>query len=298
MFRSKILAVICALLLASPGYAQITMTGAGKKAGTASYTGPGDLATYKGWWGFRAYSAAVAVSGTQKAAKIVKTSSGEKCDFLIATSGDIGNSTACDMGTGTVSLATFCAGGCTIDQWYDQTGNGNHAFGNLNDQLTVSCLNGHPCFHNAGSGYLSTLASTTNQPFSTTFVAERTGGTLSANGILAGASNAVYWNGANTIHAFFGADIQQTASDSAWHVINFSVTGGSGNLNVDGTAATGSVGGNAMDPNFLITAATTAPSSVVTGDVAEGGILATDVSASFHNICLNMKAYYALGATC
>lgn len=60
-----------------------------------SYIGPGDIAPGAiAWWGGRGYSAASAATGTEKAYNLRRQSDSIACDFLIATTGDMGLSTA------------------------------------------------------------------------------------------------------------------------------------------------------------------------------------------------------------
>lgn len=75
----------------------------------ASYTGPGDLATWKSWFGLRAHSAAVAAPGTNVAVHIINLDpAGNDCDVLITTAGALGNVTGCTTGADNgKSLATF-----------------------------------------------------------------------------------------------------------------------------------------------------------------------------------------------
>ena len=82
-----------------------------------AYVGPGDIVSgATAWYGLRAYSAAVAATGTQKAINISRASDNTTKDILIRKSGNLDTPTA----------ATFCASDHLLcDEWYDQTGNGN-----------------------------------------------------------------------------------------------------------------------------------------------------------------------------
>ena len=77
-------------------------------AAAPAYTGPGDIvASATAWWGLRAYDAAVAATGTTKAANLRRASDNTACDFDIATSGALGTSdSGCSLGGG-LSLASF-----------------------------------------------------------------------------------------------------------------------------------------------------------------------------------------------
>lgn len=99
----KTLALVLALLAPltalaqggiGPGPGTVHSTGGG-----GGYTGPGDVvAGATAWYGLRAYSAAVAATGTQKAVKIRRASDDHLCDVLIATSGLLGNTANCGTG--------------------------------------------------------------------------------------------------------------------------------------------------------------------------------------------------------
>src|SRR6185312_3510878 len=84
-----------------------------------------DITTFTAWWGFRAYTGAIAAAGTQKLFNARRSSDSETCDFLVATSGGVGLSTSCSGADNGVSLATFCnATSCFATKMYDQTGGG------------------------------------------------------------------------------------------------------------------------------------------------------------------------------
>lgn len=64
-------------------------------AGGGSYTGPGDVVSGAFYWvGLRAYNAAVAATGTQKAIKVRRASDNTTLDILILTSGALNNAAA------------------------------------------------------------------------------------------------------------------------------------------------------------------------------------------------------------
>ncbi len=64
------------------------------------YQGAGDVASsWQTWFGLRAFSSAVAVTGTTVALNIKRLSDNHTCDVLIATTGGLGNTTNCSTGT-------------------------------------------------------------------------------------------------------------------------------------------------------------------------------------------------------
>lgn len=95
-------------VLSNPGgvAAAWTLSGNG-----AAYSGPGDImaSVATPWVGLRGYSNAVALTGTQKAVNLRRASDGVACDFLVATNGALGLSTAaCNSSTqGGLTTAAF-----------------------------------------------------------------------------------------------------------------------------------------------------------------------------------------------
>jgi hypothetical protein len=93
------------------------------------YVGPGDLKTFKAWWGVRGYSAAYAAPGTNPGIDVVDTATGGfSCTVPIATTGKLDLVSNVCVGN-TVNVVTFCtvthAAGCSVTKMYDQTGGGN-----------------------------------------------------------------------------------------------------------------------------------------------------------------------------
>ena len=104
-----------------------------------AYVGPGDIVSgATAWYGLRAYSAAVAATGTQKAINIRRASDNTTKDILIRKSGNLDTPTA----------ATFCASTtCYVTKWYDQSGGGHdmtQATAANQPELILSALNGLP----------------------------------------------------------------------------------------------------------------------------------------------------------
>lgn len=107
--------VLLILLAASPAHGWIAQ----KPAPT--YTGPGDIIAFTFWHGLRAYSAAVAASGTAKMMRIRNPTSGELCDVLVASNGGLGNTANCTGSGAGQSVSSFCGGAdCRIATMYDQ----------------------------------------------------------------------------------------------------------------------------------------------------------------------------------
>lgn len=98
-----LLALIALALLGRPADAQFLGGGT-----TATYVGPGDIVSgATAWYGLRAYKAAYASPGTNKSVNLRRASDNATCDFVIATSGDLGGTAStCAQGSG-LSLAAF-----------------------------------------------------------------------------------------------------------------------------------------------------------------------------------------------
>lgn len=118
----------------------------------ASYTGPGDYASFTFWYGLRAYSAAVAATGTQKSINIKRDSDSSTTDVLILTDGTL------DV----ASASTFCAATtCRVEKIYDQVA-GNACGGASCDvivgghvthpTLVFNCNGSLPCVERYGTG--------------------------------------------------------------------------------------------------------------------------------------------------
>ena len=107
--------------------------------GYSAYVGPGDIVSgATAWYGLRAYSAAVAATGTQKAINIRRASDNTTKDILIRKKRQSRSPTA----------STFCASTtCYVTKWYDQSGDGHNmtqATARKPTELILSALNGLP----------------------------------------------------------------------------------------------------------------------------------------------------------
>lgn len=314
MQRRRLYWLLIALLFACPAQAQQNVVGSGVygdvKVSVSSYTGPGDIvAGATAWWGLRAYSSAVASSGTQKAVNLRNINTSETCDILIATSGGLaGTVTNCSGASSGVALSVFCLTACAITKAYDQTGNSNDVSqSTAASQLTItlSCVNSLPCMVGSGSQLLVTSAFTwtSAQPFSfsTTYKGSGPGRLVSGYN---GNCGVLYQPGANAIEIFAGNSLNEATTDNIWHagagVANgassiISADGAMNSANTAGTNGTCTVGlGIMSDPgggnNF-------------TGNMTEGGAwgLTAFSASNIIAICKNEQAYYNatnFSATC
>lgn len=108
-------------------------------ASAGAYVGAGDIVSgWTAWYGLRAYSAAVAATGTQKAINVRRSSDNTTMDILILTNGKVDTATA----------STFIGGGSGfVTKWYDQSGHGNdasQATAGQQPQLTFSFVGTFP----------------------------------------------------------------------------------------------------------------------------------------------------------
>lgn len=296
--------LVAALLAFAPAVAtaSVTTTGAGKVpsgGGGGGYTGPGDIVSgAKSWYGLRAYSAAVAATGTQKAVNVTRASDSHTCDILIATNGDLG-STAAACTDGVVAAATWCSSICTINTWYDQSGNGFNASTSSDpgSTLVFSCQGGKACTAGSGAQSLNVASFTTlAQPLTISAVAIRTSGT-SQSDILVG-SVGVYFKGADTLAAYFGAEPTVAATDNVWHALQFVVNDAvASSIRVDGTANTGQTMGTSSLDAYQIWRQS--GGSFLTGKIAEVGVWPLAfTSGQQTSMCGNQNTYYTLGKTC
>jgi hypothetical protein len=305
MSRSKVLGFLFALLLGFPAYAQMTTTGAGKlPVIVAAYVGPGDIVgSAKAWWGLRAYSAAQ-TDGTHKAINVIRASDSQTCDVFINTSGGLGNTTACSGAANGTAIATFCnATTCKVVTRYDQTGNGNdltQATGAKQAVLTFSCRGSLPCeAYAAGQNYGATF-STTNNPFTLSAVAIRTGAFTSEGDMFIQSGAGFYFDtSSNTVSYFNGGAISVTASDNAWHAMELSVDGTASAFIIDGGTPVTTANSFNMTGTLVVGDKSSTPTNGLTGNVGEMGIWPIKFTGTqATNICHNQFVYWGTSTSC
>jgi hypothetical protein len=184
---------------------------------TQTYAGPGDLvAGASGWFGLRAYSAAVAAGGTQKAINIRRTSDSASMEILILPSGDL------DVATAT----TFCnATTCFVTKAYDQSGNGKDATQPTQaaqPQLVFNGLGVRPTLVASGTQWLGTAVPSVSQPLTLSSVSARTGNFTAQGDIIAGA-NGHFYGATAVVGGYYGASASVAATNSAAHAIQFAI---------------------------------------------------------------------------
>jgi hypothetical protein len=205
--------------------------------GGGIYQGPGDLVTGSvAWFGLRAFNAA-ALSGTQKSINIVRASDSTAKDIYILPTGGLDVNTA----------SAFCAATtCAVAVWYDQSGLGQNLSSGAPTRgtLTFNCLGGNPCVTLNGTSqyYVYFPVGTTSQPITTSAVVTRTANFASSNVIFLSQTSPYLnggWGSANDLFIYAGTgSATASATDSAWHALQFIANGASSFISVDNVAGT------------------------------------------------------------
>jgi hypothetical protein len=262
------------------------------------YVGPGDIVSgATAWYGLRAYNLAY-TTGTNKAINIRRASDNTTMDIVILTSGALDTSTA----------ATFCASTtCYVDEWYDQTGNGNNVTQSTNsNQPTISfnCIGSLPCVgYSSTTMRLSGSIPSVSQPLTMSAVAERTGNTSNANGIIStytGSQPTLYFQSTTNTIVIYASNswVTATANDNAWHAIQGVFNAGTSVLSIDGISMTGSMVGTATSTSLNIG---NNPSQNVglTGNIGEAGLWPSGFSTQQQsNMCHNQYTYWGTSTAC
>jgi hypothetical protein len=285
--------------------------------GTAQF--PGDIATYTMWWGLRAYSAAVAATGTQKALDLRRVSDNATCTALIGTNGDLDLTvgTPCNSSTQTVT-AWIGASTATVSKIYDQT-NGNACSGASCDLVqatagnqpnllltgcggsgTLPCLQGGP---NQGSGALTSANNfTTSVPSSRSLVGDRPVSSSlqiqEMSVVIAQSSKALFPHAANQWDC---GGLTATAADAAWHAANCSVTTGvnNTNINVDGTETNGTTSQAILTglPTIIQMSGHGGAFTVLFGEAGYADNVLWSLGTRIA-LCHNQRIYYGTGGSC
>jgi hypothetical protein len=276
----------------------------GVAGGGGGYTGPGDLSlsSPQGWWGLRAYSTAWA-DGTHKAVRITRASDSQLCDVFLNTAGGLGNVTSCS-GAGSGAVATFCnATTCTISKWYDQSGNSrDYVTGSGNPALLVfSCIGALPCARFDGTDYYELTAVTLSQPITFEVLGSRTGGAGATAALFIDVGNNInvqYTASANTAGMYAGSTTPSaTASDNAFHILQYDVNGASSSFLVDATTtAAGSNPGSGSWSTGWVFGAVSGGGAPVVGDFTEFGIWNSAFQSS--TLCHNAFTYWGTPTSC
>jgi hypothetical protein len=304
----RLFLALCALLIASPAFASVTLTGAGALTpgggGGGGYTGPGDLvASALSWYGLRAYNATWA-DGAHVAVALIRASDSHTCSVLLTTAGDLGNTTSCsNSGENGQSLSTW--GNATtmkVTTLYDQSGALNvvQATDAARPVLTLNCLNtSKPCMTFSGAQFLVASNSLTNQPVSISAVVRRTGTFTTQGDIISGNNGVFFTTSANQLGGYFGSTASVSATDNVWHAAQWAINGSSSAMNVDGTLTSSMVFGALQLSNGYQLGAQSGTTSPLTGNITEVGVWGSALnSTQMTNLCHNQYTYWATSTSC
>lgn len=305
MFNNKALLAALLLLFAAPSWAQVPLTGAGKSATIPSYVGPGDIYSFRAWFGLRAYSA---VKRGTAIANVCNSTGG-----IDVGCGDI----LSDATTGALVSATIggitCPGtNCTIKTWYDQTG-GNNCTGSCDVvqntianrfSLLANVQGSLPGAQSTGGGSATGMASAGNmsisQPVTFVAVAQRTSGSSLVFIIASNAlNNGLGFNGVGkaTIYNGSAADFSTTVNNSTTCSLQGMLNGASSSGSVNGTLSSGlSVSTTAANNTLIISRPNN--SFGMYGYIFEAGVVGSDQSSNFTAMANNQKTYWGLGGSC
>jgi len=297
MRRLGLALALCSSL--STAYAQVGLPfpGPGMPTAAVAYSGPGDVVSFTGWWGLRAYNAAYA-TGSNNAIKIRRASDSTTSNIVILASG------ALDVATAT----TFCASTtCFVAEAYDQTGGGAHmlqATAGNQPQLIFNCIGSLPCMSfNGSSQFLLATLATVAFPVSVSIVVDRTGAFTTQQAAFnfhtgAGTGQFFFLASANSLSLYNGSALTNaTVADSAFHAANGVYNSTTSSLYVDNQSATNGATGAGAVGTVVSIGALTGGSSVLTGEITEAG-LSNNVawtSTNAGNLCHNQTYWGAFG---
>lgn len=223
----------------------------GNVASTA-YVGPGDIVSgATAWYGLRAYSAATA-SALTNAVDIIRASDSTTQTFTVLATG------ALDIASITTFLASTTG---KVSKLWDQTGNGNHLTQGTDANrptFTLSGIGSLPVMTCASSAAptLSGTISTISQPWTVSAIYNNTNNAVFQSLVTNAASGlGVYIDdvsGANHIELEITSDLVASATDGSWHAIQAVANGASSDMNVDGSATTGSVSATSWTTSFNV----------------------------------------------
>lgn len=304
----SLIALLLSLWLA-PAWAQVPMTGAGK--GTPAYVGPGDIATFLFWHGFRCYNGTYSGNVADITDAATGNTTGTRLQCANGVVVDLVSGSACTFVTGNAcsSLATTCATACNVRTLYDQLGSVNctttcNATQTTNANrptLVMSCVNSSPCMESSGLNQV--LANSTGtysfaDPNSFSVVANFTSGTGSPNFYVSSGSvstHSAFFTSTTQAGVFAGSTANVTGITTAtWYSFHGTwQTSSSCALYINASATTGLTCTSAsqnITSNLTLGAAKTGAGNI---RWAEGGLLSGAVSAgTVTSLTNNQRAYY------
>ena len=264
-----------------------------------SYTGPGDAEP--GASDFescaRAYNAAYASSG------------GVACIVRRASDNTTINLNVLPAGFVNIApVLAFCASTtCFVTQANDQTlanvcsaapCNLTQATQSKQPQLLFNCYNGWPCLVFAGGQFLANSSLTTiAQPFTFSFVAQRTGAYTSYGSVLSNTGGQVqtgFANAANEVFAVASGSVPtEPALDGSFHAVGIVLNGASTAIAVDGGYPATINPGSASLTSGLVWGAGSLSSNYATAESTEVGVWPSNIGATgLGLINANQQAFY------
>ncbi len=267
-------------------------------------TCPGDILTYKVFYGFRCYS--FAYSGA--IADIVDTATGNTTGTRLTCSlgivDNLSSGSACTFVTGNAcsDLSTTCAVACKLVTWYDQSGT-NACTSSVPCNLTQATNANRPDIslspaicssYSAGEGMQAANAfiAGATQPFTVTSIFNATTGG-SARSAFGNVSQSVIFGqefSPGKAFAFAGSAAEASVPVNLWHAIVDIVNGASTSVNIDGVMTSGLGAGAASFDGTVATGVDTF--SAFAGPICELGLATGDHTALISTLNTNMHAAY------
>lgn len=262
--------------------------------GPPAYVGPGDITSFTAWWGFRAYSAATAGN---KAIRVVAADT---------TQTDINTLANGSLDAATLAAFIVAHGACTITTMYDQVGTNNLTQAGATHQpaITANVVNSSygATFSQSPNpnDLIATTAFTSTQPFTVSFVAERTSTTSFNTVVSPDNSTSVqlgFSNSANTGLIFAGTVVSvSSVNDNTWHAMNMVLNGASSIYQIDALTGTVNPGTNAMGGTQALRIGDNGVgTNGFTGNFLEAGIILSTALSSGTLASLNSNQHAAYG---
>lgn len=299
-------ASLFATLISTTVFAQVGVTffpGPGSPASSGGgYSGPGDVFSFKAWYGLRAYNAA---SRGNKIANVCDITGGTvngSCVDLVSNAAT--GLLVSQSGIGTHSLT--CPGAnCGVKILYDQTQGANCGGSCDLSQSTVADMPVLLASQNGSLPAMQISASNTDmasagslsqtQAYSMTLVADRTAGASLGFLLVSSGNQGIGFDGAGNAVIFAGSAADFTgAANGSFHAIQGMFNGASSIGNADGTSSTGLSPGAASFGGVVHIANTFNQASLL----EEMGIAAGDQSANFTSLCHNQRLFWSTGGSC
>ena len=277
----------------------------------APYVGPGDIVSGAGsWYGLRAYTAAIAIAGTQAAVNIRRGGDNVTADVLIATNGGLGltanqsGGAPGDNGLTPAAFSTHGGGNGTlfVTKLYDQSGNGrdvSQATAANQPNFVLNALGSFPAVQSTLSPLLYLTGSgsgTRAQPYTSSGVIKKasSGSGFAALGDLQTEAIAVGEDLSNVIMRLDGSTtITVAQSNNTWYAVQGLANGASSELYINGSAHTGLAGSASNWPGTNVAVCNDSFSSGWDGSLMEVGIwFQGDQSANFSTLNNNQRNYW------